>query len=159
MMKTLIGTEEDDEEYTPLIVGDTMYEMLKMENIAEMPFTDFAMSLSIDDFANEQDKKMMQQVALQLATAGAITMADYTRLLSMTSKTEIANYFQYIDEKKKQEQMMMQQQQAEQAIQQQDMSRQTQLDSTAISADAGIQKELIKQDTELAKMDRNESLG
>jgi hypothetical protein len=159
MMKNLIGTEEDDEEYTPLIVGDTMYEMLKMENIAEMPFTDFAMSLSIDDFANEQDKKMMQQVALQLATAGAITMADYTRLLSMTSKTEIANYFQYIDEKKKQEQMMMQQQQAEQAIQQQDMSRQTQLDSTAISADAGIQKELIKQDTELAKMDRNESLG
>ena len=156
IMKNLVGTGEDDEEYTPLIVGDTTYEMLKLENIAEMPFTDFAMSLSIDDFANDQDKRMMQQVALQLATAGAITMADYARLLSMTSKTEIANYFQYIDEKKKQEQMVMQQQQMQQQLAQQQAANQTQLDSTAMAADAGIEKELIKQETELAKMQQPE---
>lgn len=100
-----------------LQVGDTMTQLFSVEEIRKMQFEDFLLYLLPNNIASEEDKAKYESLALQLASAGQFSMLDFLKLDTLESKTEMVNYFEYVEIKKEMKAAAEQQAAREQALQ------------------------------------------
>jgi hypothetical protein len=152
LAKTIMG--ESDEDTMSLLVGDAMVEYVETKDIKDMQMKDFAMSLGLQDFLNDQERAMFVQYYMQRASAtndpeDELVFANIARI---KTKTEMYNYIESVVSKKidrKQQELMAQQQQqmamAEQAAQ-------AQVTSAEIGQETALEGQAMKQEGDMDKM-------
>jgi hypothetical protein len=145
---TLKAMANDDlnDEYMSVVIGDAMVEVIKSGDLKDASMETFNIGLTIDDFISEQERMQLMQVALQMASAGAISMSDYTKMLQCTTKSQLQTYFDYVEYKK--EKAAQQAQEAQMMAAQQN----AQIQADASKETASIAAEAKLADTELKGM-------
>lgn len=141
LYKVMAPDDSLGREHLELVVGDATAELLSMEDIKRMQFEDFLIDFDATNFANEQQKKEIANLTVQVATSGMPRkiIKDYIKLQKLDTVTEQLNYLEaeiYKDEMKEQQQLMAQQ---EQAMAQAELQAQTQENIAATQADAGLE--------------------
>jgi hypothetical protein len=151
-MSKLIMPEQNNDMLTVLI-GDVGVQMLQ-EDLKKMQFEDFALALSTDDVATEQDKQIFINYFMQKAAATNNPEDDLVviNLSKMTSKTEIINYLEQVTSKKLQRMAEEREQANAQQQQMASTAAEANVESTAISAEAQLAKQQSQQDHEIDKM-------
>jgi hypothetical protein len=152
LAKTIMG--ESDEDTMSLLVGDAMVEYVETKDIKDMQMKDFAMSLGLQDFLNDQERAMFVQYYMQRASAtndpeDELVFANIARI---KTKTEMYNYIESVVSKKidrKQQELMAQQSQqmamAEQAAN-------AQVESAQIGQETALEGQAMKQEGDVDKM-------
>jgi len=135
---------ELDQDYISVVVGDGMVETLKSKDIKDASLEDFNIAITIDDFISEQDRIQLMQIALQMASAGAITMADYAKMMSFDSKTELVNYMQFQQFKKEKAEQEAQMAQMQAAAQNAERQAQAQENQARTSAEGRIANTVVQ---------------
>jgi hypothetical protein len=152
LAKTIMG--ESDEDTMSLLVGDAMVEYVETKDIKDMQMKDFAMSLGLQDFLNDQERAMFVQYYMQRASAtndpeDELVFANIARI---KTKTEMYNYIESVVSKKidrKQQEMMQAQ------SQQEAMSRnaaEAQIASAEIGQETALEGQAMKQEGDVDKM-------
>ena len=134
-----------DEEYMSVVIGQSMVEVLKSEDLKEASLEDFNIALTIDDFISEQERMQLMQFAMQMASSGAITMSDYTKMLQCTTKSQLQSYFDYVEYKRNKEQQQMQEAQMMQAQAAAETQAQAGIQTTAMNNEAKLLDTAMKQ--------------
>lgn len=128
-----------------LVIGDAMVEVLKREDIKKMQFEDFLLDINPSDVMTEQEKEGLKQFALGLAQNGAMTISEYIKLLQLDNKSQMYDFFTAVEKRKEIIAQQQQQAQMEQQMAQAQMAQNTQLEQADIQAQAGLEKEAMKQ--------------
>jgi hypothetical protein len=136
---------EKEEGNLPLVIGDAMVEVLKEEDVRKMQFEDFLLDINPSDVISEQEKEGLKQFAMSLAQNGAMTISEYIKLLQINNKSQMYNFFTAVEKRKEIIAQQQQQAQMEQQMAQAQMAQQTQLEQADIQAQAGLDKEAMKQ--------------
>jgi hypothetical protein len=145
---------ESDEETMSLLVGDALVEYVKTEDIKDMQMKDFAMSLGLQDFLNDQERAMFVQYYMQRASAtndpeDELVFANIARI---KTKTEMYNYIESVVskkiERKQQEMMQAQNQNAEMAAQ----AANAQVESAIIGQETALESQAMKQEGDIDKL-------
>jgi hypothetical protein len=145
---TLKAMANDDlnDEYMSVVIGDAMVEVVKSGDLKDASMETFNIGLTIDDFISEQERMQLMQVALQMASAGAISMSDYTKMLQCTTKSQLQTYFDYVEYKKEKAAQQAQEAQMMAAQQNAQIQADASKETASIAADAKLA------DTELKGM-------
>lgn len=136
---------DKEEGNLPLVIGDAMVEVLKSEDVRKMQFEDFLLDINPSDVMTEQEKEGLKQFALGLAQNGAMTISQYIKLLQIDNKSQMYDFFTAVEKRKEIIAQQQQQAQMEQQMAQAQMAQDTQLQQADIQAQAGLDKEAMKQ--------------
>jgi len=137
-----------------LLVGDAMVEYVETKDIKDMQMKDFAMSLGLQDFLNDQERAMFVQYYMQRASAtndpeDELVFANIARI---KTKTEMYNYIESVVSKKidrkQQELMAAQNQNAEMAAQ----AANAQVESATIGQETALESQAMKQEGDIDKL-------
>lgn len=91
-----------------VMVGDTMAEMLKSDEVQKCLDSDYRIYLDFDTTLNEQAKVTLSQMAVQSAGVNPNAQLDYLNVIKAKNITELTNY--YRNEKAKREKREAEQQ-------------------------------------------------
>jgi hypothetical protein len=152
LAKTIMA--ESDEDTMSLLVGDAMVEYVETKDIKDMQMKDFAMSLGLQDFLNDQERAMFVQYYMQRASAtndpeDELVFANIARI---KTKTEMYNYIESVVSKKidRKQQEMMQAQSQQMAMAEQ--AANAQVESAAIGQETALEGQAMKQEGDMDKM-------
>jgi len=107
-----------------LTIGGAATQLISMEEVKKIQFEDFLLKLIPDDIVGATEKKEFMQLALQLASSGMFSMADYVKLRKMDNIRDMENYFELVEIKRQERER--QAQEAQLAAAQQNTERVTQ---------------------------------
>lgn len=140
-----------------LVVGDSMVEIMKLEQIKKMQFEDFLLDLNPKDLLSQQDKAEITQIALQTASSGGSvrTLKNFIALKKTESLTEAYDYLEAEIVKEEERERIAAEQQQQLAMAQNINNNQTQENITNTNAQAGLMKQQMADEAKLQQQQMN----
>jgi len=151
LMKLLAPDDEIGRENLALQVGDAVTELLSMDVVKRMQFEDMLLTMNPSDFNSLESKNNLANLVIQSATSGAPTkiLKNYLVVTRAESLTEAENQIDaiiYKEEKAEAERLAVEQQIA---MAQNQANNATQERMTQTTAQAGLEKTAMDNETKL----------